>query len=113
MATLEVREENLQKKWCSADYIANKGSKRVGRVIESFLNRKAESKLGFSWWLYQTLEIPIIYLVLKRRNSCITLVRNIRVGLWLSINVSICDLLKKNIIFIQILLEIWWIAAER
>ena len=49
MATLEVREENLQKKRCSADYIANKGSKRVDRVIESFLNREAESKLGFSW----------------------------------------------------------------
>lgn len=49
MVTLEVREENLQKKRRSADYIANKGSKRVDRAIESFLNREAESKLGFSW----------------------------------------------------------------
>ena len=77
MATLEVREENLQKKWCSADYIANKGSKRVDRVIESFLNREAESKLGFSWWLYQTLEKPISRLAVKAQkcvyNTCVQL----------------------------------------
>lgn len=40
-----------------------------------------ESKLGLSWCLCQTLEKPIIRLVLKRRNSCITHVSNVRVAL--------------------------------
>ena len=34
---------------CSTKYIANKSSKRMGRAIESSLNRGAEPKLDISW----------------------------------------------------------------
>ena len=34
---------------CSILIIAGKGSKRMDGAIDSFLNREAESKLGFSW----------------------------------------------------------------
>jgi hypothetical protein len=57
-------------------------------AIDSFLNREAESKLGFSWWLYQTLETPIIRFAVKQRNLCITYVRNIRVGKGVGIQIN-------------------------
>ena len=52
----------------------------MGEAIESMVKSCAESKLGFSWWLYQTLEIPITRLAMKQRNLCITFARNVRVG---------------------------------
>lgn len=41
------------------NYIAIKGSCGMVDAIESSVNSRAESKLGFSWLLYQTLEMPI------------------------------------------------------
>jgi len=52
----------------------------MGEAIESSVNSGAESKLGFSWWLYQSLEIPTTRLAVKQRNLCITFARNVRVG---------------------------------
>ena len=52
----------------------------MGEVIESSVNSRAESKLGFSWRLYQSLEMPITRLAVKQRNLCITFARNVRVG---------------------------------
>ena len=48
MVTFKDKRMNSQTQRCSAGITVSKGSMRVGDVIESFLNREAESKLGVS-----------------------------------------------------------------
>ena len=48
MATFKGKRMNSQTQRCSAGITVSKGRMRVGDVIESFLNREAESKLGVS-----------------------------------------------------------------
>ena len=48
MATFKGKRTNSQTQRCSAGITVSKGRMRVGDVIESFLNREAESKLGVS-----------------------------------------------------------------
>ena len=53
----------------------------MGEAIESSVNSRAESKLGFKrWYSCQSLETPITRLAVKQRNLCITFARNVRVG---------------------------------
>lgn len=48
MVTFKGKWTNSQTQRCSAGITVSKGRMRVGDVIESFLNREAESKLGVS-----------------------------------------------------------------
>lgn len=52
-----------------------KDSRKTASAIDSWVNSLAESKLGISWRLFQTLEMPQARYAVKQRNLCITSVQ--------------------------------------
>ena len=52
-----------------------KDSRKTASAIDSLVKSRAESKLGISWRLFQTLEMPQARCAVKQRNLCITSVQ--------------------------------------